>query len=216
MSTHFNQDVTAAQIFHTLDSKAREIRLVVLLPAADFSARVQCRFKTVSLVSLPEFEAISWCWGDRTETEMIDLEGRAWALRTHLASALRLIRHADHERIIWADALSINQASSDEAKAEKAEQIQLMKYIFSTSEQTVIWLRVPYEGMKRFLSSAFQAPSRGLERVLKEDPVESTGQMTNFLLLTCKSSLYLSLTLYVVNPATGWRRCWVSCLQYSG
>jgi hypothetical protein len=55
----------------------------------------------------------------------------------NLIEALSRLRHASETRILWVDALCINQ---DDKDAEKATQVPLMARIYSCASQVLIWL----------------------------------------------------------------------------
>lgn len=180
-----DQDAVARKVFLPLDRHARDIRLVRLLPAANRDSPLQCLLQVVSLLAQPVFEALSWCWGDISLTEVVELEHKPWTLRSNLAQALKYLRLTDKERLIWVDALSINQGSYREARQEKSEQIELMKYIFAEATTTRIWMGVPYPGLQEFLQTAF-VESSGIPHAIQQKPEHSLGHMVNFLLLACR------------------------------
>lgn len=51
--------------YSSLNIKSRELRLVSLLPGAR-SDKIQCRIMHVSLEDSPNFEALSYAWGDQS------------------------------------------------------------------------------------------------------------------------------------------------------
>ena len=104
--------------------------------------------------------------------------------------ALWNLRYPGSERTLWVDALSINQGSYHEAKQEKAQQIQLMKYIYSIASATLVWMANPPEDLSHFILTSL-ADGQSCEDALREDPEDSIGHMNNILLLSW------------------WRRTWV-------
>ncbi len=112
-----------------------EIRLLILSPGRG-SGSVCCRLTHVSLASKPKYEALSYAWGDASETSDIECGGQPIRVTRSLESALRNLRDPTRDRILWADALCIDQANS----SEKSHQVQLMAKIYSYSERALIWL----------------------------------------------------------------------------
>jgi hypothetical protein len=90
-------------------ARGQQIRLVRLSPAADFNAEVQCELLRATLKRLPEYEALSYTWGDLSVTVPVLLSGHLHHVTKNLAAALRHLRHPTEDRILWIDALCINQ-----------------------------------------------------------------------------------------------------------
>jgi len=54
--------------------------------------------------------------------------------------ALRYLRYEDRERILWVDAICINQTDL----AEKSSQLKMMRDIYTSAERVVVWLGEEY------------------------------------------------------------------------
>jgi hypothetical protein len=88
-----------------------EIRLLELEPG-NTQAQIECRLFKVAVSAEPDYEAISYVWGDPTITETILCNNRAIEVTVSLAHALRRLRSAHREdapRVLWADAICIDQ-----------------------------------------------------------------------------------------------------------
>ncbi|KAF2432949.1 hypothetical protein EJ08DRAFT_552229, partial [Tothia fuscella] len=113
------------------------IRLAHLLPAQSWEEDISCNLHTVSLDDTnPIYEALSYVWGDPKRTLPVLLNGHTFEVTTSLESALRRLRHPTSTRTIWVDALCINQKND----AERTEQVKLMRYIYSQTQEVLIWL----------------------------------------------------------------------------
>lgn len=113
-----------------------EIRLLVLLPGKEEDP-VYFRLDHAFLTDKPKFETISYAWGDPNIRSTIECEeGRTIQVTINLHTALRHLRHENEERIIWADAVCINQEDLD----ERSVQVTLMGEIYSVSHQVIVWL----------------------------------------------------------------------------
>jgi hypothetical protein len=82
------------------------------------------------------YEALSYTWGDADITVPILLHGIPHPVTINLELALRHIRYEDRPRIMWIDALCINQKDI----SEKNHQVAQMREIFLDAEQVVVWL----------------------------------------------------------------------------
>jgi hypothetical protein len=117
-----------------LRKELREIRLLRLLPGPP-NAKICCEVDVVSLNDKLVYEALSYVWGNAGETRNISLGGYAFGVTVNLEQALRHLRLVDKERVLWIDALCINQA----CKKEKESQIQEMRTIYHSAHQVLAW-----------------------------------------------------------------------------
>ena len=69
----------------------RDIRLLEVLPGDD-SDIVVTSLVTVSLDSKPTYAALSYAWGDATQTSVIECNGKFISITTSLADALKAFR----------------------------------------------------------------------------------------------------------------------------
>jgi hypothetical protein len=84
------------------------------------------------------YEAISYTWGQWSSADLIPIacNGIQVSITPSLASALRHFRLPDRERILWADALCINQNDVEERSAQVAS----MFSIFHKATRVLVWL----------------------------------------------------------------------------
>lgn len=105
--------------------------------APDHSSGVQSMDVDDAVV---EYEALSWCWGQEVKDRAIRIyEGGQYyrlPVTRDLTLALKYLRHPHAERILWIDALCINQANHE----ERNHQVQMMARIYSGAKQACIWL----------------------------------------------------------------------------
>lgn len=111
------------------------IRLLTIKPgnAAD---PLELYLRTFSLNTSPVYEAISYCWGDASLTNIVLCDEHEVSITTSLFEALGELRQVAESRTIWADALCIDQTNVD----DKTQQVQLFHRIYSQATRTVIWL----------------------------------------------------------------------------
>lgn len=117
----------------------RSIRILKLRPSNSGGAeQLESAIEHVILDDKPEFEAASWVWGSPEKTTSIKCQPEETCLQIsqNLNLMLSALRLPDSERVLWVDALCINQ----EDRNEKAKQIPLMRDIYSSAEQVVAWV----------------------------------------------------------------------------
>ena len=115
------------------------IRLLGLIPHEDKHAPIQCRLFDYPLQESGEgthlYEALSYVWG-RSENPPISIGERFLHVTANLYAALLRLRHRFIERLIWVDAICIDQDNDE----EKAQQIQFMAEIYSKASRVIVWL----------------------------------------------------------------------------
>jgi len=82
------------------------------------------------------YEALSYTWGGQQATDPIDCDGKILLITNNLQKALLRLRLPDKPRVLWVDAVCINQADL----FEKSEQIPLMMDIYGTAAGVIVWL----------------------------------------------------------------------------
>jgi hypothetical protein len=114
----------------------RSIRLVKLYQARCKADTVSCDLIHVSLEDCPPFEALSYTWGDASVKHTISCSKEQLDITTNLLSALQHLRQLDSTRLIWIDAICINQFNMHEC----TQQVQLMRDIYHKAEGVLVWL----------------------------------------------------------------------------
>ncbi|KAH7215250.1 heterokaryon incompatibility protein-domain-containing protein [Fusarium oxysporum] len=112
-----------------------EIRLLILEPGTREDA-LECQLVNAGLSWRTRFEALSYAWGDDTTKYQLKCSGHDIGVRANLHDALLDLRHPTRKRVLWIDALCINQADND----EKSKQIRLMHEIYSQAQEVLIYL----------------------------------------------------------------------------
>ena len=114
------------------------IRVLELLPGSSGSA-LSCRILEIHRENSDvEFEAISYVWGSPVPACFLrEIESNTMLRITeNLFLALRALRYRDRSRILWADAICINQSDND----EKSHQVKNMGPIYATAATVNVWL----------------------------------------------------------------------------
>jgi hypothetical protein len=119
-----------------LNGNIKEIRLVALQPCPDPTAAIECKILNAILYDRPHYEALSYMWGDEADPQTIKIEGKAYQIRQNLWLALNQLRLAEEERILWVDAVCINQDNI----AERNHQVGFMSSIYRQAHCVIAWL----------------------------------------------------------------------------
>lgn len=132
-------DITLPILYEALavDTSKHEIRLVYLQPGF-YSGTVQCELARANIDQLPrpKYEALSYEWGSSAFDRPIMLGGRSVLVRENLYWALQHLRYEKTVRVVWIDALCIDQKNV----VERNHQVTWMGEIYKRAVRVVIWL----------------------------------------------------------------------------
>ena len=99
-----------------------------------------CHFSESSRSSvLTNLQALSYTWGDPDKVSDIMIENHRCKVTVNVVLALRRLRQRNTSRILWIDAVCINQRDSQ----EKAHQVAMMGEIYERASQVLTWLGEP-------------------------------------------------------------------------
>ncbi|KAF6839369.1 heterokaryon incompatibility protein [Colletotrichum plurivorum] len=128
------------------------IRILTLQPG-DETTSLSGVLRSVPLESAPDFEAVSYAWGTEEFTDTLDIAfatepnsgekelSGSISITPNVTSLLRSLRNATDHRVLWIDAICINQANA----SERSAQVRLMRQIYGHARRVVIWLGVATE-----------------------------------------------------------------------
>ena len=141
-----------------LDKSKQEIRLFRILPQDTYDRITVALYRT-SLATRPVYNAVSYTWGDLSDTTQIEVifqdaecdgtrtkaeesssigcsrTGHPFNVTRNLYRALQSLRE-DQPGYYWIDMLCINQGDT----TERSDQVNLMTNIFSGASKVDIWL----------------------------------------------------------------------------
>ena len=83
-----------------------------------------------------KFEAISYVWGERSNIQRIECNGRSMYIGESIIEVFWELVRRQSTGFIWADAICINQ--NDEI--EKTRQVRMMRKIYKKAHRVIIWL----------------------------------------------------------------------------
>lgn len=142
MRCHFTKS-SKQNVFHAYKYSslrtANSIRLLSLFPAEGASS-IHISLAEVRLREANPYEALSYAWateqGDCERSSQIRCDsGYIWVTK-NCEAALRRLRKRDIERLLWVDAICINQEDVE----ERGHQVGIMRDIYRNATGTLIWL----------------------------------------------------------------------------
>ncbi|KAH0565682.1 hypothetical protein GP486_000922 [Trichoglossum hirsutum] len=95
-----------------------------------------------SLEDNTEYECLSYTWGAQTLSHNIFLGGRPLPITANLDLALRNSQRAAETKLLWVDAICINQDDLE----ERSQQVQQMRTIFSRAKHVIAYLGEEMDG----------------------------------------------------------------------
>jgi hypothetical protein len=116
------------------------IRLLKLLPTENDPKNLRCELFEYSIqisdqLSHP-YEALSYVWGSEDKPQSIIIDNQTLNITKNLYALLLRLQNYSCSRIIWVDAVCINQKDEE----EKQYQIPLIAEIYARANSVVVWL----------------------------------------------------------------------------
>jgi hypothetical protein len=133
-------------IYHPLLTPT-SFRVLELLPGSR-EDRISFHLRVEDFENPPDYEAISYCWGKSSAKIPATCDDKLLEITPSLRDGLAQMRLPDKRRLLWADAVCINQ----EDMTERSHQVQKMLQIYQHATQVLVWLG-PCEGNEAELAS---------------------------------------------------------------
>lgn len=151
-------------IYEKLDRQRKQIRLLTLQPGSG-NAILSCTIAIAFLdtPTLPHYETISYVCGDQTIKATITLHGSQFNVPATAEAALRRLRRTDRPRVLWIDAICIDQ----ENIAERGHQVSIMYEVYSKTSHNCVYLGPDNGNMTKVVQS--------MDAILREISVASRG-----------------------------------------
>ncbi|KAK5654000.1 hypothetical protein OQA88_7677 [Cercophora sp. LCS_1] len=116
------------------------IRLLKLLAARGNDDRIRCRLLEFPLQKSTKateaYEALSYVWGSPENRRSILVGGHDLLVTENLYVVLLHLRNHFVERLLWIDAICINQKDF----SERSRQVQMMAQVYAKATRVVVWL----------------------------------------------------------------------------
>lgn len=107
------------------------------------------------------YETVSYTWENQLNEATILLDGKEARVTSNLLAALSSLRLVDEDKILWIDALCIDQ----ENDLEKGHQVSRMKLIYEYAERVIIWLGPSNDDIDALMDSATEVERQDLQRM---------------------------------------------------
>lgn len=194
--------------YSPFDPKQRQIRLITLEPGA-WQDPIYCSINIISFDGQPTYDALSYVWGNPKNRKPIQLNDHSFVVTENLWIVLRRLRDHAMRRVLWVDAICINQDNNE----EKSQQVSMMREIYSGCQNAIVWLgEDPDVGETESKSMTASRVCEmlemlGADRHLHELPCFSTSE-DNRTEITDEYTVHFEAFRKFVN-LPWWKRIWV-------
>ncbi|KAK4228914.1 heterokaryon incompatibility protein-domain-containing protein [Podospora fimiseda] len=203
-----NEVTTSPYQYTQIPSTPTSIRLLHILPGT-LLQDIECRLVDADLdVDNDGYEALSYVWGDVSETTPIQVNGNTLQIGKNLRCALLNLRLADRPRILWVDAICINQEDLD----ERNQQVSIMGRIYQSAQRTVVFLgdEVVRKDMPENTVTAF-----ALINALAKDAAEAANNTSKEIVPLGKGEAWTRYgddgsSVVTIMRVDWWKRAWTA------
>lgn len=166
---------------------------------------ITCRLSVIPIDEPPPYEALSYVWGSAEDLEVITVDGHAFRVTQNLYAALNsLVPPEEAVRMLWIDAICINQGTEQSDLAERSQQVRIMARIFSGATNVIAYLGEPYPGLSEAMEF-FTVVSGG-----QQSQVDRLARSPD-----CSISQVCEALIYFFNKPW-WNRIWTVQEHISG
>jgi hypothetical protein len=155
---------------HQLLKNTDSIRVLYLQPD-QFDDDIKVELTEVSLTNPPSYEALSYVWGSPTVNNPISCHGKDLLVTVNCIAALRRLRNKKKRRVLWIDAICIDQSSMN----ERNRQVKLMGDVYSKARRVILWLGED-STFSDFYHIVFKELSQGTQKEMAWPVPSSTTQ----------------------------------------
>jgi hypothetical protein len=122
--------------YEPFDLESAGFRLVLLEKGVQSQLRCQLWQAYLDDNDIIPYEALSYSWGSQRTPHEILVDGKTLLITESLYEALWHLRRPDEDRILWVDALCIDQNNIK----ERGHQVNRMSEIYGKADKVVVWL----------------------------------------------------------------------------
>jgi hypothetical protein len=111
---------------------------LLLLKSGKYEDELECELHEFAVDTAAQYDALSYEWGNENPKRYIRCMGKKITITQNCETGLRRLRSSIRGRLLWVDAICINQKKKD--NIEKSHQLRVMDHIYSRSQKVVVWL----------------------------------------------------------------------------
>jgi hypothetical protein len=157
-------EMSTSTSFYSSLQDSEEIRLLCLFPGSGAEV-IKCSVTHVKFSDEVPYEALSYMWGPEHPVRLIAINENDFGIRENLWLALQHLRLENETRLLWIDAICINQENTD----ERNHQVTQMGKVYNLASRVVVWLggsnsssRLAFEALHPGQYGEFFNPSENL------------------------------------------------------
>lgn len=173
------------------------IRLLEIAPGSG-AQRIDIQLSICELGYCPPYDAVSYVWGDESQRAEIFCNNRLLSITKSLAAVLHTIRLPDQARLVWADAICIDQEDKD----EKSHHVAFMRKVYANARDVPICMGSDADAIGPDITSLLDSHA---ERRSRHSHLASMPVLTNDD-ATFSDPRWRSLSILMKN--VWWTRAW--------
>ena len=156
-------------VYQPLNHERRDIRILRLKKAKKKLSPLRCELMqmTLSLAQEQSYEAVSYCWGDERQEGRLKLDDTVMHVPGSAELALRALRLRKADRLLWIDAVCINQSD----RIERGHQVAMMGEVYRGCTAVLVWLGVENTEFDGIVIQAKESMQRLLGQIERESSV---------------------------------------------
>ncbi|OJD17352.1 hypothetical protein AJ78_02537 [Emergomyces pasteurianus Ep9510] len=120
---------------HIALAQSDSIRLAEILPGQS-NDKLQLQLHHTTLHNPPAYEALSYEWAGNSGLRPVKCGSQEFHLSANLRAGLKRLRYTNRRRLIWVDAICIDQDNCQ----ERSHQVSLMRDIYRNAQKALIWI----------------------------------------------------------------------------
>lgn len=195
-----------AFVYSPLAPNKDSFRLVELQPGRERDVvKLDVKVARLGDRDCDDYEALSYVWGSAKHKVVITVCGHAFPISKALFDCLTALRSPDNPRLLFVDAVCINQADSQ----EKSHQVKMMRDIYASASLVLAWLGCgdsetdAYMHLAKRISSKDFQPSHSTETELFTIVGWRRG------IISPQETVSATSTLHRIMDLPYWKRAWI-------